>query len=305
MESLKAHVSELMKNQRHILEAIKYLDEKVKDIIEKTKDDKKDEVKDIIESQVMIDEIIVKNSDDIRFIKQIKEENAKSIKLLQTRIDKIDKIDNELTKKSMFDKENDEEVEKQRVVAGKTHDLKECKLCSKRFKKCNELESHIKNCHENYREFKCDQCEKTFVLEWRLKKHINLHTDDNVQRCHYFNNKKNCPFEELGCKFLHAPSDFCRLGLSCQRRLCPQRHLDKEKKSVIIDTKIDNTEEDLIDDIAEELSSFVTSTPKKPKNRCDKCPDQTQCIDCYCIEFTSSEEVKHKRNRVHFTDEEL
>ena len=158
----------------------------------------------------------------------------------------LTKIDNELTKKSMFDKENDEEVEKQRVVAGKTHDLKECKLCSKRFKKCNELESQIKNCHENYREFKCDQCEKTFVLEWRLKKHINLHTDDNVQRCHYFNNTKNCPFEELGCKFLHAPSDFCRLGLSCQRRLCPQRHLDMEKNSVKIDTEIRNTTEDLM-----------------------------------------------------------
>ena len=76
-----------------------------------------------------------------------------------------------------------------------------------------------------------------------------------------------------------------------------------EKNSVKIDTKIRNTTEDLNDDIAEDLSSFVTSTPQKPKNRCDKCPDQTQCIDCYCIEFTSSEE--HKRNRVHFSDEEL
>ena len=45
--------SELMVNQRHILEAIKYLDVTIKDILEK---DKTNQVENILESQAMIDE---------------------------------------------------------------------------------------------------------------------------------------------------------------------------------------------------------------------------------------------------------
>ena len=38
MESIKSNVNELMKNQKHILEAIKYLNENIEDIIDKVKD---------------------------------------------------------------------------------------------------------------------------------------------------------------------------------------------------------------------------------------------------------------------------
>ena len=60
MEVLEDQVDELMINQNHILEAIKYLNGKVEEMIGKTKDDKSSEVGNILESQAMVDEIIVR-----------------------------------------------------------------------------------------------------------------------------------------------------------------------------------------------------------------------------------------------------
>ena len=54
--------AELMMNQKHILEAIKYLNECIE---YKAKNENTNEVNDILESQAMIDQIIVKNADDI------------------------------------------------------------------------------------------------------------------------------------------------------------------------------------------------------------------------------------------------
>ena len=55
-------IAELMMNQKHILEAIKYLNERIE---YKAKNENTNEVNDILESQAMIDQIIVKNADDI------------------------------------------------------------------------------------------------------------------------------------------------------------------------------------------------------------------------------------------------
>ena len=59
MEAKKRDLSELMTNQKHMLVAIKYLNEQIEDILEKAKNDNKKEVENILESQAMIDEIIV------------------------------------------------------------------------------------------------------------------------------------------------------------------------------------------------------------------------------------------------------
>ena len=82
----------------------------------------------------------------------------------------------------------------------------QCSSCGKTFGRFSDLESHIKTFHENHPEFKCEVCEKTFVLKWRLRKHMKIH-NGHVQPCHYYNNNKTCPFEELGCKFNHINSE--------------------------------------------------------------------------------------------------
>ena len=68
-----------------MLEAIKQLNERLIEI-----ENKEYDVKNIVESQSLIDEIIMKNSDDILFIKKTKEENTASIKSLEAKNDTID-----------------------------------------------------------------------------------------------------------------------------------------------------------------------------------------------------------------------
>ena len=89
---MKENIDDLMTNQRHILEAIKYLKEQVEDIVKKDKvmNEKDVDVDRILESQAMIDELLVKNCDDILRIKKMKEENADNIKVLDKKIDKIE-----------------------------------------------------------------------------------------------------------------------------------------------------------------------------------------------------------------------
>ena len=79
MSALNEQVSELMVNQKHMLEAIKYLNEQMEDIIEKAKEAKDNQIENIFESQGMIDGIIVKNSDDIRILKKTKEQKIEII----------------------------------------------------------------------------------------------------------------------------------------------------------------------------------------------------------------------------------
>ena len=93
---------------------------------------------------------------------------------------------------------------------------------------------------------------------------------------------QHCPYDELGCKFLHSFAEECKLGHTCKRRLCPNRH----GKRGDIDRDIDCTDE--VRDISEkfetketEFDAIKTSTPKKRKFQCEECKDKSQCIDCY------------------------
>ena len=49
--------------------------------------------------------------------------------------------------------------------------LPKCKFCKIQFAKFCDLEWHLKAKHEECTQFECDKCKKTFVTEWRMKKH--------------------------------------------------------------------------------------------------------------------------------------
>ena len=86
-----------------------------------------------------------------------------------------------------------------------------CVSCEKTFQKHCELEIHIKTYHKETKEYNCGKCDQKFVLKWRLQKHANIHSINNdVKKCHYFNNNKTCPFEENGCMFAHIKADTCK-----------------------------------------------------------------------------------------------
>ena len=81
-----------------------------------------------------------------------------------------------------------------------------CKICKNIFSKTSDLEKHISSIHEEKENYKCNHCEKSFVLNWRLMKHQNVHSSTNIKNCHYHNNKKTCPYDEIGCMFQHSMS---------------------------------------------------------------------------------------------------
>ena len=67
-----------------------------------------------------------------------------------------------------------------------------CKECEESFDQNSDLERHLQICHEEAKQFKCDVCDKAFVLEWRLQKHKGIHSIHKPTKCHYFNNRKDC-----------------------------------------------------------------------------------------------------------------
>lgn len=81
--------------------------------------------------------------------------------------------------------------------------------------------------HKEAGVYTCDICSKTFYMEWRLNKHLEMHDTTFKKKCHYFNNEKVCPYSDVGCKFIHEFSEECKLNSKCLRNLCPFQHPDK------------------------------------------------------------------------------
>ena len=79
---------------------------------------------------------------------------------------------------------------------------KKCNECDTRFTQNFEMENHMVEAHQRKKQHACDVCDKEFYLEGRLKKHMKMHTEV-PNFCYYFNQKKVCPFDEIGCKFRH------------------------------------------------------------------------------------------------------
>ena len=77
-----------------------------------------------------------------------------------------------------------------------------CSQCGEVFSKNSDFEIHMEENHNVDKNFKCDICGKLFVLEWRLKKHRHNHTE-KPKKCKFFLNKEPCPFDLIGCKFVH------------------------------------------------------------------------------------------------------
>ena len=167
-------------------------------------------------------------------------------------------------------------------------------------------------CHEKHSTLKCDQFDKEFVLRWRLKKHMRLHTESNVKHCHYFNNDKDCPFEVLGCKFLHQVSKNCEHDSKCTRRLCPYRHTgNKSTQSDTIEKIASNESRELDDNSGIDFDSVVTSTPQKKHFQCEECINRLQCTYCYARQVVMTDQFSYDvqdkpslRTRLHFSDDE-
>ena len=126
---------------------------------------------------------------------------------------------------------------------------KKCRKCDDVFEENWLLENHMKT-HDDAERFKCNVCDKTFLLQWRLNKHMNGHQTESV-KCHYFNNEKSCPYEEVGCMFDHNISEKCKFFKICRRPMCQYRHeITNEDidESIINDVENNDDEEDESDE---------------------------------------------------------
>jgi len=100
--------------------------------------------------------------------------------------------------------------ENPKPINSKVH-VKKCTECETTFLKNSDLEKHVINIHGRAKAFKCESCDKAFVLEWRLRKHLEMH-ERKLSICKYFAKGQYCPYEEIGCKFSHEPSDHGNLN---------------------------------------------------------------------------------------------
>ena len=80
-------------------------------------------------------------------------------------------------------------------------------------------------------------CDKIFKHEGTLEKHVQAAHEDVTLFCHYFNNEKDCPYEDE-CIFVHEESNDCKFGKGCERLLCMYKHEDQ------IDDDDDESEDD-------------------------------------------------------------
>ena len=142
--------------------------------------------------------------------------------------------------------------------------LLRCELCENKFTRHCDLEIHLKTKHEERQEFTCTKSEKTLVTKWRLKKHLKIQSEANTKPCIYFMGRVECPFEELGCKFLHSFAE--DTSDKVENKSKPD-YVDKEGE----DKKFDKTSEN---------TPLCTSTPKRTMKQCEECVDGLECINC-------------------------
>ena len=150
----------------------------------------------------------------------------------------------------------------------------QCEECDKCFTEESKLDEHMKK-HEK---FPCDECDKVYDYEGTLEKHKSGVHEDFEIFCHFFNNNKDCPFDDQ-CIYLHEESDNCKYGKSCERILCMFKHEecddgdDSENEN---DSEEDEDEESVenlkpvLKKIQEAVEKFDVLL-KKCSLRCDQC----------------------------------
>ena len=146
---------------------------------------------------------------EIESLKKIVNEHEKTIVLLKRSLkEEVDSKEQETHLKCKTCKNGFKSRQELKAHIKDVHNQKiHCMECGKSFEKNCELEKHL-NEHTKPKQFKCETCGKEFHKNWRMKKHQDSH-GQNQRFCHFFNNGKVCPYEEIGCMFAHEVSPRC------------------------------------------------------------------------------------------------
>ena len=131
-------------------------------------------------------------------------------------------------------------------------DVFNCSKCDKTFNEDWKLNAHMK-LHKNYQ---CDQCSKNFKYKELLRKHVKITHESFKLYCHYFNNKKICPYNEE-CVFLHEEANLCKYGMVCERMLCMFKHENVPDEEHEVEESIENNE--LVKSVTEVIDDEITT----------------------------------------------
>ena len=200
---------------------------------------------------------------------------------------------------------NDKGSLKKHHIAKHPKNLK-CEHCEETFQLNWRLESHMK-IHKQAKTFECDKCEKVFVLKWRLEKHQKIHDQTKTKHCHYFNNEKVCPYDDIGCMFRHETSSWCRFE-KCSNKLCQFRHREENLqnenfKCSKCDKKFKNKDDLIIHEHEDHRNTLevVINDDKIPD---DQCKEIFPCISCSNIFATLDALDDHYAETAHDIDDD-
>ena len=222
MDKFRQKIESLCRNQETILSRIFEIDRRMKLIMS---------------SQLNINESVTQTSNDIEVLRNQKNENAIAIKSIDMKLQEIDKeliMPNDNVHKNPIDKTS---MRKSKILS-----IKSCNICEQSFKRNCDLEKHMDRQHVESERLKCAKCEKTFLLNWRLEKHELMH-EKIVKPCKYFISNLDCPFEQLGCKFLHQSLPSAVIRGDDQSKICDDKDI-LEKKIETLEEKLKTQDSD-------------------------------------------------------------
>jgi hypothetical protein len=135
--------------------------------------------------------------------------------------------------------ENVKELQKHKTEETACQGNFKCDECEKTFKSEKQLSVHSKK-HET---FPCDECDCEFNFEGLLEKHSQAVHGSMKIFCHYYNNDKECPYDDQ-CIYAHEESPDCKFGKGCERIKCMFQHDENDED----DEDDDDDESDNDDD---------------------------------------------------------
>ena len=176
-----------------------------------------------------------------------------------------------------------------------------CLECPCEFSKNCDLEVHLEE-HEQEKLYECEVCGKRFFLKWRLKMHKNVH-EAGAGYCHFFNNSKQCPYENIGCKFLHERSGACTFQ-ACMNTRCQFEHsntsdiINIPNTETLSDNDLDENDVETMDEniVSNEIiqNDSDNESATYGENDCHLCEKTFTCLDDLCDHFEESHEEYYR-----------
>ena len=116
---------------------------------------------------------------------------------------------------------------------------------------------------------------------------MKMHTEE-APYCHFYNNGKPCPFQEIGCMFRHENSGPCKTRL-CTRTLCQFQHFDNIEATDNYAQQIvsDEIDENDITDENETLDEYECHLCNEIQDSRRECCDHQDCSPQECCRKSS------------------